>query len=37
MRLKPVNDKIVVKPYGKNKEQVTASGIVYQILYKMVD
>ena len=28
MRLKPVNDKIVVRPYGKNKEQVTASGIV---------
>ena len=28
MRLKPVNDKIVVKPKEKNKEEVTASGIV---------
>ena len=28
MRLKPVNDKIVVRPKEKNKEEVTASGIV---------
>ena len=28
MRLKPVNDKIVVKPNEKNKEEKTASGII---------
>ena len=28
MRLKPVNDKIVVKPSEKNKEEKTASGII---------
>ena len=28
MRLKPVNDKIVVKPSKKNKEEKTASGII---------
>ena len=28
MKLKPVNDKIVVRPKEKNKEEVTASGIV---------
>ena len=28
MRLKPVNDKIVVKPKSKKDEEVTASGIV---------
>ena len=28
MNLKPVNDKIVVKPNKKNEEEVTASGIV---------
>ena len=27
-KLKPVNDKIVVKPKTKNEEEVTASGIV---------
>tara|TARA_R110002167_G_scaffold87220_3_gene235888 strand:+ start:1726 stop:2022 length:297 start_codon:yes stop_codon:yes gene_type:complete len=27
-KLKPVNDKIVVRPKEKNKEEVTASGIV---------
>ena len=27
-KLKPVNDKIVVKPNKKNEEEVTASGIV---------
>ena len=28
MRLKPVNDKIVVKPNEKNKEETTESGII---------
>ena len=28
MRLKPVNDKIVVKPSEKNKEEKTESGII---------
>tara|TARA_Y100001938_G_C8047764_1_gene409928 strand:+ start:65 stop:364 length:300 start_codon:yes stop_codon:yes gene_type:complete len=28
MRLKPVNDKIVVKPLEKNKEETTDSGII---------
>ena len=28
MRLKPVNDKIVVKPNEKNKEEKTESGII---------
>ena len=28
MRLKPVNDKIVVKPNEINKEEVTAGGII---------
>ena len=28
MRLKPVNDKIVVKPTEKNNEEVTAGGII---------
>ena len=28
MRLKPVNDKIVVKPNEKNKEEKTAGGII---------
>jgi|TARA_R110000796_G_scaffold20350_1_gene60683 chaperonin GroES len=28
MRLKPVNDKIVVKPNEKNKEEKTSSGII---------
>ena len=28
MRLKPVNDKIVVKESEKNKEEKTASGII---------
>ena len=28
MRLKPVNDKIVVKPSEKNNEEKTASGII---------
>ena len=28
MKLKPVNDKIVVRPKEKNKEEVTTSGIV---------
>ena len=28
MRLKPVNDKIVVKPSEKNKEERTESGII---------
>ena len=28
MKLKPVNDKIVVKPESKKDEEVTASGIV---------
>ena len=28
MRLKPVNDKIVVKPNEKNEEEVTDSGII---------
>ena len=28
MRLKPVNDKIVVKPKEKNKEEKTESGII---------
>ena len=28
MRMKPVNDKIVVKPNEKNKEEKTASGII---------
>ena len=28
MKLKPVNDKIVVRPNEKNEESVTASGIV---------
>ena len=28
MKLKPVNDKIVVKPKNKKDEEVTASGIV---------
>jgi chaperonin GroES len=28
MRLKPVNDKIVVKPNEKNDEEVTESGII---------
>ena len=28
MKLKPVNDKIVVKPNEKNEEEVTDSGII---------
>ena len=28
MKLKPVNDKIVVKPNEKNKEEKTESGII---------
>ena len=28
MKLKPVNDKIVVKPNKKNEEEVTDSGII---------
>ena len=28
MRLKPVNDKIVVKPVEKDKEETTAGGII---------
>ena len=28
MRLKPVNDKIVVKPSEKNNEEMTESGII---------
>ena len=28
MRLKPVNDKIVIKPNEKNKEERTESGII---------
>ena len=28
MKLKPVNDKIIVKPKSKKDEEVTASGIV---------
>ena len=28
MKLKPVNDKIVVKPNEKNKEETTESGII---------
>ena len=28
MKLKPVNDKIVVKPNEKNEEEKTASGII---------
>ena len=28
MKLKPVNDKIVVKPNEKNEEEVTESGII---------
>ena len=28
MRLKPVNDKIVVKPNEKNNEEMTESGII---------
>jgi len=28
MKLRPVNDKIVVRPNEKNEEEVTASGIV---------
>ena len=28
MKLKPVNDKIVVRPKEKNKEEVTDSGII---------
>ena len=28
MKLKPVNDKIVVKPNKKNKEEVTEGGII---------
>ena len=28
MRLKPVNDKIVVKPNENNNEEMTASGII---------
>ena len=28
MKLKPVNDKIVVKPNEKNKEEMTESGII---------
>ena len=28
MRLKPVNDKIVVKPNEKNNEEVTEGGII---------
>ena len=28
MRLKPVNDKIVIKPNGKGEEEVTAGGLI---------
>ena len=31
MRLKPVNDKIVVKPNEKNKEEKTAGGIILPV------